>query len=65
MLIDFLGSYPMSVYISKLENMHIAKLEDGWWVMDFYGPLYGPYCTPQDAHTVMLYESENTGFIGQ
>lgn len=39
----------MSLYRPDPKTLYPARLADGWWVMDKFGPLAGPYATARDA----------------
>lgn len=48
----------MSRYIPDPKTLYIAKQPSGWFVMDKYGPLDGPYQTAGDAKAVLATEAK-------
>lgn len=40
----------MSIYRPDPEELHAARLIDGWHIMDRFGPLDGPYASATDAY---------------
>lgn len=40
------------------KTLYPARLADGWWVMDQFGPLDGPYATVGDANGAIAAENE-------
>lgn len=54
----------MSIYRPDLKTLYPAQLSDGWWVMDQFGPLDGPYGTVGDANAAIAAENELPGDYG-
>jgi hypothetical protein len=50
----------MSVYSPDPNRLYAAKLADGWYLMDGFGPLDGPYESARDVYaTIDLWISED------
>lgn len=52
----------MSIYRPDPKTLYPAWLGDSWWVMDQFGPLYGPYTTVEDANAAITAENDLPGF---
>lgn len=39
----------LSLYHPDPKTLYSARLADGWWMMDKFGPLHGPYATAGDV----------------
>lgn len=48
----------MSLYRPDPNTLYPALLMDGWWVMDKFGRLDGPYVTVLDARKAITAESD-------
>jgi len=52
----------MSIFRPDPETLYTALLIDGWWVMDNFGPLYGPYASVRTANEVIIAEKEDAEY---
>lgn len=48
----------MSIYRPKLNTLYVKNHNDGWWIMDTHGPLYGPFVHERDARYALYVEQE-------
>lgn len=48
----------MNIYRPDPKTLYPARLADGWWVMDKFGPLDGPYATVRDANASISAEED-------
>ena len=48
----------MSIYRPDPKTLYPALLVDGWWVMDKFGALDGPYSNARDANAAISSEED-------